>query len=65
MLLSVMLTNWIKVKESLTLAIELYPMEKLLPHGWKPAAGWRDSTAGKSRCKMKGIHINEPVPEMD
>lgn len=40
-------------------------MAKLLPLGWKPAAGLCDSATGKPRCKMKGVHINEPVPEMD
>lgn len=65
MLLSVTTTNWIKVKDGLTPAIELYLMEKLLPLGWKAAAGWPDSAAGKPKCKTKGVHINEPVPERD
>lgn len=65
MLLSVTVTNWIKIKDSFTPAIELYLTAKLLPLGWKPAAGLCDSATGKPRCKMKGVHINEPVPEMD
>lgn len=58
MLLSVMLTNRIKVKDSLTPEDELCLMEKTTA-SWVGASSWVVSQGHQQAQVQNGVHINE------